>query len=260
MKIPPSLRRVLARAGLSLLLLSAGCGTVEFRRVQADFETAVKADNAASVSPFTEVADSYAGVLGKLTPAYIAGIEPKLRPNAWMLRAVSAWRSRLPEVARESRRQGLADPNLTAHSRDAVILRLIPALLIDTDLEQRYRTAQGAVTSKDYWEFAKDFATALGELESARREIADSTPDATRWYVEFQHWRILQNWRVTLAHLPKEDIEARDRARDAAAKVVGEDLAAAADRHKRAIPAGHELSGLIGALESMEAGARRWAH
>ena len=260
MKILSSLRSRALGVGLSISLLSAGCGTVEFRRVQSDFEAAVKADNAASVSPFTEVADSYAGVLAKLTPAYIAGIEPRLRPNAWMLRAVSAWRSRLPEVARESRRQGLADPNLAAHSRDAVILRLIPALLIDSDLEQRYRLAQGAVSTNAYREFEKDFATALGELESARREIAESTPDATRWYVEFQHWRLLQNWRVTLAHLPKDDVEARDRARESASKLVGEELAAAADRHKRAIPPGHELSALIVSLESMEAGARRWAH
>src|SRR5262249_4294421 len=145
--------------GTALAVLTS-CRTLEYRQVQSQFQEAVLADN--SGTPFTH---QHEDIVDHLTPEYIAGLDPKLRPNAWMLRAVSAWRAGLTnDVAQQSAQQGLADTNLVAGSRDQIVLTMIPALVVDSDLLRRWLAADRTLT-QDVYEgtFEKGFQAAWRE-------------------------------------------------------------------------------------------------
>src|SRR5258705_766055 len=118
------------------LAAAAGCSTLRYRNVQSQFEDTVRADNQRFTMPFTDVASGYQAVANELTPDYIARLDPKLRPNAWTLRAVSQWRAGESSQAVASSVEGLAgidrlrpqSPQLE-HNRDSIILTMVTALV-----------------------------------------------------------------------------------------------------------------------------------
>ena len=228
-------RNLTASLALAVLAVSlTGCRVLDYRAVQRDFNLAVQADNAEQ--PFTE---PHAQIVATLTTNYIAKLDPKLRPNAWMLRAVSAWRSGQLELARTSAEQGLHESALQAHSRDAVILKLVPGLGVDSELLGKWRVASNHLSAAQYAPFASDFRTAWDQLQSAQAEVGPPTPESVISYVHFQKWRVLEDWRIVLSGLT--DDTTRQSARDEAKQVLGKDLKEAADAERNAIPAGHPL-------------------
>src|SRR5262245_59235613 len=94
---------------LLVLVAAAGCTTLGYRTVQTQFQDTVRADNERFTIPFTDVTSGYQSVATQLTPEYINGLDPKLRPNAWTLRAVSQWRAEESSNAVASSVEGLAE-------------------------------------------------------------------------------------------------------------------------------------------------------
>lgn len=234
--------RLLARSVLVALLALAApaCTTFEYRQVQGDFEEAVLADNA-QINPIIDRSQElYEEVAAELTDERIAKLDPRLRANAWLLRSFSEWRSGQLAEARKSAEQGLeADP--VEHSRDDILLHLIPALVIDSEVMTAWGASGRQTDPAEYaasWE--KDFGTALAKVAEAKARIGPATPSSTTYYVEYQRWRILQNWREVINSIPDAQRAQRTVARDRA-KVDGKALQDAAQESRDAIPATHFL-------------------
>jgi len=228
---------------LALVALSlVGCPTLGYREVQARFEEAVLADND-QLDPIIDRSEAlYREVAASLSADEIEGLDEDLRANAWMIRSYSEWRSGQFAEARVSAAQGIAaDP--VEHSRDDVLLHLIPALVIDSEIMRDWLAADGRTDPDQYaGSQENDFSTALEKVAESRSRVGVSTPPSTTYYVEFQRWRILQNWRQVIQGIP--DRTARNAARDRA-KVDGQPLKDAAQASADAIPATHFLSARI---------------
>ena len=236
-KLSLKLPLLLAAVALSL----AACRTLEYRTVQSDFEQAVRADNAGN--PFSR---QHEDIVTRLTPEYIGNLEPKLRPNAWMLRAVSAWRSGMTNAPEQSARSGLAETNLVHGSRDEIVLAMIPALVTDSDLQRRWLAASRTLTEDPYkTTYEPGFKAALRELsDEAEAKMNERTPVDARAYYHYHRWRILLNWAAVIASV--KPVSAAGAAQDRANAFVntnGLDNAAAFQRDK--IPGDHPLRGLI---------------
>ena len=222
---------LLALAGL--LALTA-CSTLSYRALQTDFNAAVQLDNTGQ--PFT---DAHGQVVDTLTPAYIAKLNPKLRPNAWTLRAISSWRSGQLSNAVESARLGLKEPTLQANSRDAVILKMVPGLVIDSELLMKWHGATNELTEAQYKQFARDFITALRQFREAQTAIGPPTPDSVVAYFHFQKWRVLEDWRYVMSWVGEQSVG--EAARREAKSFLGKEIDQATDAERDAIPAGHPL-------------------
>src|SRR5688572_18427133 len=150
------------------LTAASGCATLQYRTVQSEFETAVRADNERFASPFTEPASQYQAVAAQLTPDYINTLDPKLRPNAWTLRGVSQWRAGELAQAVESSNEGLAEierlkpraPQLE-NGRDSIILSMLPGLVEDTRVRERFRERGATNIVEDYREYSDRFRNAI---------------------------------------------------------------------------------------------------
>lgn len=230
--------------GLTLLLgaialSGAACRTLEYRSVQSDFEQAVQANNTGT--PFGR---QYEDVYNRLTTNYIAKLDPKLRPNAWMLRAVSAWRAGLTN-AEESATAGLGESTLVHGSRDEIILKMIPALVVDSDLQRRWLAAKRHLSEANYKDtFERGFKAAIEDLNTVESVLNEKTPVDASAYRNYHHWRILINWAAVIGSI--DPLTARGAAQDRATALVGQpDLKAAADVQRDKIPADHALRALI---------------
>jgi hypothetical protein len=233
-----------------VMLGVGGCNTLEYSRVQGRFEEAVVADNAEH-NPITDVAGRlYAGVAAELTAEGIAELDPKLRANAWLLRSFSEWRTGEFKAAISSAESG-QNASPAAGSRDDVLLALVPALAIDASLRVergRLKRESGSneIDRANYdTRFKPDYETATQKVDAARKKFAAATPDSTRYYVEYQAWRIISNWRDVVTSLPV--LEAGTALQEA--KVGGKPLAEAAEAAKAAIPKNDGLAKLIAAQE-----------
>jgi hypothetical protein len=242
------------------LAATAGCSTLQYRNVQDRFETAVRADNARSTMPFTDAAIQYQAVAGELTPDYIAGLDEKLRPNAWTIRAVSQWRageytpavSSALEGQAEVTRQSAQSPQLV-HGRDSIILTMLPGLIEDSRLRQRFNENGAEDVAAHYDEYAARFRPALRALTEAREKVDAPTPPEVVAYWHYQCWRVLQNWSFVLAQLPPADAAASNQEADAFVKTAlanaglpeATTLPSAMTAVESALPADHPYRQLI---------------
>jgi hypothetical protein len=208
-----TLRFLNCRLLLALALAATtGCSTLQYRTVQDRFETAVRADNERSTMPFTDAAIQYQAVAGELTPDYIAGLDAKLRPNAWTIRAVSQWRAGefTPAVTSalegqaEVARQSAQSPQLV-HGRDSIILTMLPGLVEDSRIRLRFIENGPTNAAAHYDGYAASFRTALRTLTEAREKAAAPTPPEVIAYWNYQCWRVLQNWSFVIGQLSLED-------------------------------------------------------
>lgn len=215
-----------------IALAAVGCTTTEYRQIQSDFEQAVRSDNA-QLALIDRSGLLYEAVATELSDQRIAELDEKLRPNAWLLRSFSEWRSGKLTEARASAQKGL-DANPQAGSRDDVLLHLMPALVIDSEIMTAWAGA-GKVTDPANYNASqkRDFETALEKLDDATETFGLNTPQSTKHYVEYQRWRIIQNWREVISRI--EDGPTRIDAKDAAL-VNGKTLKAAAEAAKNSIP------------------------
>ena len=228
-----------------MLAVVAACGTIQYRDVQGEFVNAVAADNAWAVSPFGGNAAEglYNSILVQLTDDYIAKLDARLQPNAWLLRAVSEWRLGEFSNARSSAAKGLGRlQDKQRGSRDHVMLAMLDGLIIDSDLLARYQ-ALPDVTLADYQnDFAADFATALQALDDGYGQAGPATPAEVGWYYHYHRWRLIQNWRSVVNSLDDED---RRIAKADAEGQVGQKLRKAMDAERDMIPENHPLHELI---------------
>jgi hypothetical protein len=193
------------------LAAAAGCSTLKHRGVQNEFEAAVRADNERFTMPFTEVADAYRAVAIQITPEYIAKLDPKLRPNAWTLRSVSLWRAGEFGGAISNSFEGVAEISRlkdqspqVEHSRDAIILTMLPGLVEDSRLRQRFVSGGTNDVAAHYDEYVTKFKASIRALADARGKVAAPTPQEVLYYWDYQCWRVLANWLITISKLPIE--------------------------------------------------------
>jgi len=247
-------RRIVVSFCVGLLL--TGCSeTLNYRHVQDDFNAAVAADNETSTVPTADPAgvlssgnaqQRYQEIEAKLTDKHIQGLDERLRPNAYALRAVAQWRCGKLVEARDSAKEGLALPNVANSPRDQMVLEMIPALVIDRELVSRFMAAGRTVNESDYNAiYPKDFATAAEILKSATAKVQPGTPEAIVFYVRLQRWRVLQNWSVVISMIDGGAAaggEARKRARQGAKSLLGgQDLIAEIDSEQASVPANHPI-------------------
>lgn len=175
---------------LAPLFMSA-CNTLEYRSVQDTFEVAVQADNPQGEGKiFTQ--DGYADVAAALTDEYIAELDPRLQPNAYLLRSMSYWRMGDLDNALKSATAGDGLQQREG-SRDHVLLALMRSLIAFT--EAAGGNTQGNYISVDeYNKLFKSFKLAMEEWDVAMGRVNASTPASTRHYLYFQRWRMIATW------------------------------------------------------------------
>jgi hypothetical protein len=237
---------VTGTALVMMLAVVTACGTIQYRDVQGEFVDAVAADNAWAVSPLGGNASEglYSSILVQLTDDYIAKLDDRLEPNAWLLRAVSEWRLGEFSNARSSAKKGRDKlPDNQRGSRDGVMLAMLDGLIIDSDLLARYRQLSD-VTLADYQDpFSSDFDTALKALDNGFAQAGPATPPEVGWYYHYHRWRLIQNWRTVVNSI--EDDGDRATAKSDAEGKVGLKLRNAMDAERNKIPEGHPLHELI---------------
>jgi len=229
-----------------LSLVLCGCRTLEYRSIQAEFEVASQGDNYSSATTFTESSvftdPGYQAVLNKLDADYIGQLDEKLRPNAWMLKAVSEWRVGKLKEAHVSATQGLA-ANPIEHSRDKVLLTLLPGLIIDSEIHKKWLNSGESFSSEEYATAKRDFVTALNFISVAEAEFGPATPESAKYYCYYQQWRIIQNWWQVIIKQPADtSAQLRDEARG---HLGGKTPIDAAEETKAKIPSNHQLRLLI---------------
>jgi len=222
----------------------AGCRTLEYRQVQRDFQAAVQADNTGQ--PF---GNGHEQVVTTLTPEYINRLDPRLRPNAWMLRAVSAWRSGNYSNANDSAEQGLnaaklpANATFFAGSRDDVLLHIIPALVADSEQTRRLARTNAPLSATDYQPFERAYKTVLGQMDDAAGRFNTNTSEDVLAYYYYQRWRLLQHWTAAISQMT--DGEAISNAFSQAKAAIGKSLEDAIKEARDKIPTGQPLRALI---------------
>ena len=164
-------RQIQAALRLTVIIVLStavvSCTVLRYRAIQEEFKLAVELDNENAMSRYGSsqvfVDPGYDEVINNLSDQYIAALDPKLQPNAYMLRAVSEWRlahsqtsydaaSPYLDASLSSASAGLEDFGPEQHSRDRVILTLLPALVIDTEIERRFDDLGRKVSAAQYWQ------------------------------------------------------------------------------------------------------------
>ena len=189
-------------------------------------------------------------------------LDEKLRPNAWMLRGVAEWRSGRYTKADSSAEKGWAEikrqepkaPNL-ANSRDGIVLKILPGLVQDSKLRDRLRPlGTNRLANADYQtNFRQQFMAVVTQFSEAKGNFGAPTPNAVKYYWNYQAWRTLQNWRFTLGKLPAGEATTRlafDEAHTSSASLFSNvagatNLSTSINAAKDAIPADHPYRRLI---------------
>jgi hypothetical protein len=241
-----------------LLILFAGLASscVTYRDIQKDFNSSVQADSTRTVEGTGSLTSSslvgYEQVLDKLDDTYLQSLDPKLKMNAYAMKAVAQWRTGRLAEAKQSANTALALKNLPPSPRDQMVLLIIPPLVNDQNLHSRYRQLPEPkrVNWMDYKNiYEKDFADAAAELKSAAAQASPDLPVDMLIYVEYQRWRVLRNWGIVLNELSDGDkkesldsIKIRNQARVHAKGLLnGVELSDEAKTQKEKIPEGHWL-------------------
>lgn len=235
-----------------VVVLAAGCRTLDYRTVQAAFDVAAQADNNTWGSGFTETNPAtdpgYQPVLDALTDARIGKLDARVQANAWLLRAVSEWRVGQFTNALGSAQNGLgAGPR--DHSRDKILLSLLPALVIDSEIKELWRQSGRVMDTNRYSRVERDYATAFQVFDRTEAQFGPGTPPSTQVYCLFQRWRALHNWQTVILSLQGGESAQAQAFERAKSHFQGRDLDTVATETKAKIPAGHPLHQLIESLE-----------
>jgi len=211
---------ILRSTVLALLAFLCSCGTIAYRQVQGAFAEAVAADNSWSVSPFgiNAAAGLYETVRAELTDDYIANLDKRLQTNAWLLRAVSEWRTGAYLLARQSAAKG-SKLVTQQGSRDQVMLMMIDGLVIDSDLRDRFQAlpSNGPMDQKvDLAMFTdpfhREFVIAIEALDNGFAQKGRGGDPDLEWYYRYQRWRLMVNLRSVANDV--DDIADADPAKD----------------------------------------------
>jgi hypothetical protein len=140
---------------------------------------------------------------------------------------------------------GLKDTGPEQQSRDRVILTILPALVIDTEIEKRFNDLDHRLSAAQYEQtpgFRSLFDQAFRAVQAGENTIGPATPQGVKYYVMFQRWRLMNNWRAVINGLVAESGAALNT-EDLRGNVSAE--AAALLNVKSLGVAMHEIRGLI---------------
>jgi hypothetical protein len=238
---------------LIAVLASSCASTFTYRDIQKDFNNTVQAENIPDPSAIGSITSSpqagYEDVLKRLDDKYIQSLDPRLKMNAYAMKAIAQWRTGKLSEAKQTAATGLALTNVPSSPRDRMVLLIIPPLVNEQDLRNRYlKLPEPRNLSKtDYQNiYAKDFADIAAALKSAAAQAMPDTPESVRYYVYFQRWRVLQDWNIIIHHLWDKNIKSssdlKKEALDDAKKALnGVEIEDEIKYEKRKIPPGYWL-------------------
>lgn len=204
------LRLLIATVCVSAMLAAPACKVVQYRQIQATFDAAAQADNLRSADSIGSLTGGdkrmYQQVIDRLPNDYIdTEVDEQFRTNAYMIRAVAEWRTGQFGAADKTAKRGLRGADAVAKDRDEVVLRMIPALVIDEEQQINFMAAGGRLTKAQYDAYAKAYLTAHDELLRVAAAIGAPVLPDVRYFVAYHHWRILQNWRLVVDQVEPEN-------------------------------------------------------
>ena len=231
------------RAYLLACLLLAACSvispTLDYGRVQAEFERTFRSDHlyTGRISPAPA---GYHQVLHSLSTAGINKLDANQLPVAWMMRAVAEWRTGSLVSASASSASGLsAIPR--PHSREQVLLLMIPALVTDSQIISTWKAAGMACTAEQYAPIESACLGAMKSLAAAEAAMDGTTPASVRNFHAYHKWRILFNWETIIDTLSGGTTVADQILRNIRPRFGGQDLLDMADAARQSVPAGDPL-------------------
>lgn len=233
-------------AALVLLFLVPGCSTLDYRSVQTAFkDAAADARGAGQENPLTQ--GTYQSVANQLTNGYIGKLDPKLQPNAWMLRSICEWELGKTTESRSSAEHGLAAKPEDG-SRDHVVLSMMEGLCAEKDIMILYGQKNKKFSQAEYFtQLASDdpverqYKTVINLLDRVKNTFSDSTPESTTYYYYYHRWRVVQNWReVVFNGIPDS---AEETALENANAALGDTFSNVLKDAKARVPTTHWLHG-----------------
>ncbi|MCF7789662.1 MAG: hypothetical protein K9N47_26295 [Prosthecobacter sp.] len=227
---------------LPCLLLAACSGispTLDFSRVQTEFENAFSSDLLFTGRISAAPAD-YHRVMHSLSTAGISKLDATQRPRAWMMRAVAEWRTGSLSNATASSASGLA-ASPPPHSREQVLLTMIPALVTDSQIITAWKAAGMAYTTEQYAPVESAYLGAMKSLAAAQAAMDSSTPASVRSFHAYHLWRVLFNWETIIDNLKGGSSVADQVIRNIRPHFDGRDLLDMADAARQSVPLGDPL-------------------
>lgn len=228
-----------------LLLLSSCFTTRNFIDVQKRFDAAFHSD-APSAGGNSSAPSGYKDVAGVLTAEYINKLDPKLQANAWMMRGISEWRINNLSAATESAKQGL-NANPARHTRDHILLTMLPGLVIDAEVVGKWKAANKAYNAADYPAVDASYVHAFNILKETENSFGEATEQDIKSYVAYQKWRLLFNWQTIINNLGGGGSVVEQAIHTATSHFGGRDLLDVADDARSSMPAGDRLRAVIDA-------------
>ncbi|MBC8551902.1 MAG: hypothetical protein H8D23_19815, partial [Candidatus Brocadiales bacterium] len=137
--------------------------------------------------------------------------------------------------------------------RDKILCDLIPYLVDEKDLLKRHPGKDGKILSMTYSNtFENNYPSLVSNIEDVSRVISNETSPQIIWYVYYQRWRVLNNWRNIINTIwdgtdvdSQASIDLRKKARDnAKSKLGGIELKDEIKAQLEEIPEGHPLRNL----------------
>jgi hypothetical protein len=191
----------------------------DYQNVRAKYEAAAEADNLGD-GEIRGAASGYTQVVSTITPAFISGLpDDKLKPTAWMMRGISEWRTGSFKPALRSVSDGLsAQPE--AGNRDHILLLMLPALVIDSELVRDWQTAGQSYSPEAYAQVESGYKSAMTTLASAEAAFSPKTSDDTKKLYYLHKKRLLLNWDKIIRTMAA-DAETKKQAKAAAGAHLG---------------------------------------
>lgn len=242
-----NLPRIPTLAALFLPFLLCCCGSkppvLELRSIQTKFDAATHGDNLAPEGTGMGTS-AYQDVVGSLTDAYIDALPPELQATAWMMRGVSEWRLGSFNLAGNSAESGLqAGPK--PHSRDQIMLQMLPGLIIDSDIVSQWKAGGKAYDATKYADVERQYVTAFKQVSSAENAIRAATDESVKNYLAYHKWRMLYNWQTIIDNLTGGPAVVDAAIESSSRHFGGKDLLEVAYAARDSIPAGDRLRELI---------------
>lgn len=227
---------------LACLLLGA-CSitspTLDYNDLQTGFERTFRSDHLYT-GRISAAPPGYHQVLRSLSTAAINQLDEKQRPGAWMMRAISEWRTGSLDKATASSASGLA-AGPRPHSREQVLLLMIPALVTDSQVLTAWKAAGMACTSAQYLSLESACLGAVKSLDAAEAVMDDSTPLSVRHFHAYHQWRIFFNWETIIDTLTGGTTVSDQVIRNLRSHFKGRDLLDMANAARQSIPPGDPL-------------------
>jgi hypothetical protein len=230
---------LLCFTGLLLAACSEISPTLDFRRVQTEFDQAFHTDRLYT-GRISAAPSGYQSVIRSFSPAGIAKLEPGQRPTAWMMRAISEWRSGQFANANASSASGLA-ASPQPHSREKVLLTMVPALVTDAEIITAWKAAGMAYSAPQYAAVEGSYLKALQSLDATESVMDKTTPEAVRSFYAYHKWRMLFNWETIVITLSGGKAAVDQATSSIRTHFEGRDLLDMADVERKKVPEGELL-------------------